>query len=366
MRGGLLALTLALSTTACAGSVEQRQPDARSQEVERLMNEAESAFEHGDAARARALMEQAAATGQPDALNGYAVYVARGIGGEPDPKRAEKLVEQAAAAGSIGAKLNLALNGIDSDDLADQRRAVALLGDLHANPPDDKGKDAVRMFAAGGLARAYLFGIAVDKDVARGVDLLEEADASAEAEPKVLYLLGRAFESGWGGRAPDSVKSYLYFMRAAQKDHAPSQWKVGMRLLNLSGVERDEREAYRWVRMSGEAGYLNGEISTAVMLALGQGVAENDAEARTWYERAAQQNSAHALRGLGFMLLTGEGGARDPARGLAYVQLAADAGDENAVNGLDWSRSQASADERKAAETIAAQWLSEHGKPRPD
>lgn len=366
MRAAFLVMAVALAATGCAGPGKQAASTTWDPEAARLFEAAEEAVDAGDYARGRALMERAAATGEPEALNGLASYTAQGIGGERDPKRARELFEQAVAAGSIGAKLNLGLELIDSHDPADQRRAVALLEDLYANPPADKGKDAVRMLAAGGLGKAYAFGIAVEEDTARGVDLLEESDASEEAMPDVLFLLGRTFDSGLGGREPDAVKSYRYFLRAAHKHDAPSQWKVGMALLNGSGVERNEREAYRWVRKSGEAGYRSGEISTAVMLAIGQGVEENDVEARAWYDRAARKNSAHALRGLGFMLITGEGGPREGARGLAYVRLAAESGEEKAVQGLAWAESQASDDERKAAGPIAAHWVEEHGKPEAD
>jgi uncharacterized protein len=366
VRAALLALMLALPVIGCVGHRQQAVSDAWDPEAARLFEEADAALGKQDFVRARALMERAAATGEPEAINGLALYVSQGVGADPDPVRGRALLEQAFAKGSVGARLNLGCALVDSNQPEEQERGVALLQELYADPPEGEGKAATRRMAAGGLAKAYLFGVAVDEDIARGVDLLEEADASADADPQILFLLGRVFESGWGGRAPDSMRSYLYFMRAAQKDHAPSQWKVGMALLNESGAKRDEREAYRWVRRSADGGYLNGQLSTAVMLALGQGVAEDDVESRAWYERAANRNSAHALRGLGSMLLTGEGGPRDPARGLAYVQLAADAGDENAVKGLEWSRAQVSDAERRAAEEIAAKWLREHGKPVPD
>ncbi len=369
MRLPLLALAalLVLPMSELPACGEPSAPDARTKEAGRLMDEAHKAIASGDAARGRTLMEQAAATGDPEALNAFALFIERGIGGDPDPERARPMFEKAAAEGSIGAKLNLGVALIDSDDPKEQKRAVALLEDLHANPPAGPApQDSTRMVSAGVLAKEFLFGRGVETDVERGVDLLEQADATEAAEPDVVFLLGRTFESGWGGREPDAAKSYRYFLRAAQKDHSAAQWKVGMALLNGSGVEKNEQEAYRWVRKSGEAGYTEGELSTAVMLAIGQGVAENDAEARTWYERAVRKNSAHALRGLGFMLLTGEGGSRDGARGFAYAKLAADAGEETAVKLLPKFEPQVSAIERATADQIAAQWLKEHGAPTPD
>jgi len=366
MRVARLALAVALAAIGCAGHGDPPASTDWDPEAARLFEAAERAVEAGDHAQGRALMEQAAATGEPDAINGLALYVGRGIGADPDPQRGRQLLEQAVGAGSVAAKVNLGNELLRSQDPKDQRRGVALLQAVYAHPPEGERGAGLRRLAAGALAPAYLFAIGVEEDIPRGVDLLEQADASREAPAEVLYLLGRTYDSGWGGRERDALKSHLYFVRAAQMDHAPSQWYVGMSMLNESGAEHDEREAYRWVRRSGEAGFLNGELSTAVMLALGQGVAEDDVEARKWYERAVNKNSAHALRGLGFMMLTGEGGPRDPVRGFAYLQLAAEGGDGEAVERAASFRSELSEDELEAADAIVKQWLAEHGRPSAD
>ena len=331
------------------------------------MDAAQAALDAGDPGRARALMEQAAATGHPEAMNGFATYVNLGVGAPPDPERASALLEEAAAAGSIAAKLNLGMQLIDSTEATEQRLAVAILEELYANPPRHAGRETVRGLAAGGLARAYLFGVAVEEDVPRGVALLELAEAADAADPGTLFLLGRCYESGWGGREPDATRSTGYFRRAAELDHPGSQWKLGMALLNGSGVRADAEEAYVWVRRAAEAGFTPAEISTAVMLALGQGVEGDPAESRRWYQRAAQKNSAHAMRGLGFMLLEGDGGPRDAARGYAYLRLAADVGEPVAVQLMaQLDERLLSDEERRASEEFVERWLADHGPPTLD
>ena len=90
--------------------------------------------------------------------------------------------------------------------------------------------------------------------------------------------LGRLQPDGRGA-LPDAIAGAL---GGQQRLQMTATLRLGMALLEGVGVEADPQEAYRGVRKAGEAGYANAEISTAVMLALGQGVEENDAEARSW------------------------------------------------------------------------------------
>jgi hypothetical protein len=113
------------------------------------------------------------------------------------------------------------------------------------------------------------------------------------------------------------------------------------------------------VKASGEAGYRNGQISAAVMLAVGQGVQEDDAQARAWYERAARAGSAHALSSLGMMLITGEGGPIDAVTGQAYLELAAAGGGAFSKRMLDERGIGPTAGQRVAIDRIKAGWRGE-------
>jgi len=363
----LAALSLAVMLgTAGAAPVQAAptdnvfRPDASGPsraEIERLLQEADARVRAGDAAGARRLAEQAAASGDPDALNVLAAYVATGVGAPADEARAVTLYERAVAAGSPWAMINLGSRLVREErTAAEQRRGIQLLTLAYGDP-------RVKYAAAAELGVAYMFGVGVAEDLPRGAALLEEAEAGGNTDAYLLYMLGRTYEEGWGGRTPDPVRAHGYHFRAAQQGNARSAWVVGMNLLNGTGVAKNEAEAYRWVRRSGEAGDLRGQISTAVMLALGQGTAENDVEARAWYRKAAEAGSAHGLRGLGIMIYTGEGGAADPAMGYAYLQLASAGGDENAGRILE--RIPAPSD-RAAVEGHKAAWIAAHGKPGSD
>lgn len=320
-------------------------------ETDRLMR---AAMREPDQARARQLMEEAAALGHPEAINGLGFFTLAGIGAEPDEARGVELLEEALETGSKGAGLNLGAWLVESEKPEDQQRGVELLTKAYADPK-------LRAQAARGLAIANLFGRGVEANLTRGVDLLEEAD---QRDPRIGFLLGRTYESGWGGRPQDPAKAYAYFLKAAELGNAGAAWKVGMALLEGNGVEADEQAAYRWVRKSAEAGDPRGEISLAVMLATGQGVREDDQQARVWYEKGVERGMAHALRSLGSMLLTGEGGPADPVRGLAYLQLASDAGEETAAKILQSLQTRGIP--QAEVDRIKSEWISAHGRPTLD
>jgi hypothetical protein len=323
-----------------------------------LMQQALAARAARDLPRARSLMEEAAATGDAEALNGLATFAEMGVGAPPDPELALELIERAAARGSVAAKLNLGLRLTNSEREADQRRAVELLIDVHNDPPDPAVGERTRAIAAGGLGVAFLLGRGAAQDVLRGVEYLEEADARGDADERTLFLLGRAYQRGWDVRAPDPARALAYFERAADMGHAQAAWQIGMAHLRGAGVPASDALALDWFVRAGEGGDPRGDTSAAVLLSQGRGTVEDDREARRLYARAAEQGNAHALRGLGEMLLRGEGGARDEVRGLAYVLLAERAGVRTGTSAAALPPASRSARER--AMRFAAEWQRTH------
>jgi TPR repeat protein len=354
LRTAVAAAALLAAHTPMAAAARERAPDA-------LVQEARAALAARDPLRARALMEEAAATGDPDALNNFATFVEMGVGGPPDGVLAHRLLEDAAERGSIAAKLNLGLRLTNSEQEADQRRAVELLIDVHNDPPDPAVIEKTRAIAAGGLGVAFLLGRGALQDVARGVDYLEEADAHADGDERTLFLLGRAYQRGWDVREPDPERALRYFQRAADLGHAESSWQVGMAHLRGAGVPASDALALDWFVRAAESGDPRGDVSAAYLLSRGRGTVEDDAEARRLYARAAEQGNPHALRGLGEMLLRGEGGARDEVQGLAYVMLAESAGVVESSGGEPLPAP--SARTREKAERLAAEWRREHEAP---
>lgn len=359
-------IAAAVLAAVCAGGAQAAPAEpaaarpASQADAGDLIEKANARLNAQDPAGARQLMEQAAATGDPEAINGLAVFVSMGVGGDPDEGRAEALMERALASGSVVARSNLGARLIGYDrTAAENARGFGLLSEAYAD-------DRTKRMATGSLGKAYLFGWGVEQDMKRGVDLLEEADRAYEGgadDSGVLYLLGRAYDVGWGGRSKDSRKAYAYFLRSAEMKHPRAAWIVGMMLLDGRGAAKNEVEAYRWVRKAAEAGELDGQISTAVMLATAQGVEEDDPQARVWYQRAAERGSAHALRSLGSMYFSGEGGVKNQAIGIAYIELAMEAGDHEARKFMSSIGFRPTPAHRAELDRLKAEWVAEHGKP---
>lgn len=270
-----------------------------------------------------------------------------------DPERSERLWAQALQGGSQNARLNIGMRRLTNDDPADDAEAVAWLEGLD---------EMYQSVAAYPLGRAYLFGAGVQRDLEKGTRLIQTAVRADPGNVDAQFLLGRAYQNGWGVPIDlDAARTHLTL--AADSGDPRAQWNLGMLLIS-GGASSDIATAYRYVRQAAEQNFESGMISLAVMLAMGQGVAPNAAEARLWYARAAEGGSAHALRGLGMMMLIGQGGASDPVKGAAYVELAAEGGDANAATLLRQFAQPLSELPRAEIDAAKAKWLRDHGASR--
>lgn len=301
-------------------------------------------------------LEVLVARNEIEAMNAVAAVINNPPDGvEADPERALRLWKLAVEGGSSAARLNLGTQLLLNDDASDDAQALALLNAI-------EGED-LRLHSAYPMARAYLFGQGVERDLERGSRLMITAVELTPTNIDAQFLLGRAYQNGWG-IAADPTAAFRHMKAAADGGDPRAQWNVGMMLLNGDGVAQNPVVARQYVRQSAEGGHIDGMISMAVMLALGQGGAVDGAGSRRWYARAADAGSAHALRGLGMMLLIGEGGPADPVTGAAYLDLAAKAGDEFAPQLQQRLAAQIATLDPAAVEAAKGRWLREHPAPR--
>ena len=326
-----------------------------------LIDQANKALAAHHPVLARRLMEQGAATGAPEALNGLALYADQGVGAPPDAAKARALFERAAAAGSQAARLNLGVRLMVSSDPADQGRAAAYLQGAARNPAFEPSTryalGRMKLFGLGGIAR----------DEAGGVDLLERSLSVDPNNDDAIYLVARAYESGWGGKLRDPARALGLFRRSATLNDPRAALYLGLMLLTGEGAARDPIEASGWLRKAAAAGSADAMAQLATLLAAGDvGVMPDPPRARAWYEKAAELGSASALKGLGMMWRQGAGGPADPDRGQAYLELAADAGDYDARHVLQQLGLGPTNGDRVGIELIKAEWLNAHAKPRPD
>jgi uncharacterized protein len=344
-----LAIVIALVQTHVAAAAPTTDADWRA---------VNAALDRKDPAEARRLAEALAATGDPEALNGLAVFVNQGIGGPPDPVRGRALLEKAAAAGSVGAKLNLA--GILSQgDRGGYPRAIQLLQDVVADPR--AGRLAYYPFG-----RMLVLGGDGKQDLITGVDYLKRAVAADPGNADAQFLVARAYQNGWGGTERSPEKAFEHFLAASKLGDERALRYVGMARLEGTGTTKDPVAALADLKLAADRGNVWAMLDVGVMLALGEGVAADPAQARSWYEKAARRGSAHGLRSLGAMLLQGDGGPADRVRGRAYLELAMEAGEPNAQAVAQELFRDPSPSERAAIDEAKTDWLKAAPKPTVD
>ncbi len=352
--------TAELTTLAEGGNIEAQSELGLRLQLEWLNNGGDPQDESGLILleQARYWLERAAEADDAMALNSLGTMYNQGMGVEYDPVRAESLFRRAIAAGDLAAVVNLASIQIYDDDPSNNQEAVDSLEALLAT-----GNAAqLELVASGFLGLAYTFaGGDVVQDYERGLELLEYADSTGEANPGVLFMLGRYHETGAGGADGGEAVSLEYFERAGRNGNGFAAWKAGMQHLNGWGTEVNQPEAFRWVRMAAELGDDQGMISTAVMYALGQGTDIDYGQSRYWYEQAASLGNVHAMRAIGMMDVIGQGGPVDLPRGVALLEMAASHGDRNAIMLLEQFDQPETPEFRESVRAAGEAWMSRHG-----
>ena len=107
---------------------------------------------------------------------------------------------------------------------------------------------------------------------------------------------------------------------------ARAQERLGYMYANARGVEKNDAEAVKWLRLSADKGYRVGLYNYGYMHYWGRGVPEDKGRAAALYLKAAEQNDALALHALAYMYAAGEGVEIDDEKALHYTRRAAQMG----------------------------------------
>jgi hypothetical protein len=128
-------------------------------------------------------------------------------------------------------------------------------------------------------------------DEAKGMDAakLDQLRKSAEGgDARSQFLVGLAYEYGYGGIAKDRAEALRWHTKAAEQGVAlPEAW-VGDFYYEALGVPVDFREAARWYRRSGEHGYGYAAGKMGDIYLFGEGATSDTSEAARWYARAVE------------------------------------------------------------------------------
>ncbi len=309
MPSRLAALVAVLLLAGCSSNLAYwgRTP----QHVRDQLSAADRLMARDEVGEARALFDQAAGTGHPEAL----IRAGRAWLKEPgaDPERARRLFETAWTRNSARRdQAGVWLARTIADDEPDQAmailetivargepRAAADLAELLAErqPDDPRIEDLLRRAAAEGdlgalltLARDYGDAAAA----ARAVVVLQASHAQGDAY--AANHLAKLYAAD--GPLPDPALEVAWLKRAAERGHASAMLNYGRALVAGDVVTRDPERGIAWIRRAAEADNHWAQLELGRRLARGDGIERDPEAARSWLEKAAAQDNPRAEEAL--------------------------------------------------------------------
>ena len=174
------------------------------------------------------------------------------------------------------------------------------------------------------LAFFYFDGKIVEKDVSKGLELLQEAvNAGSEIAKEELgsvYFFGKF----------DIPKNHWEALRLFEelKENNSSIVFYCLAQLYKEGqvVEADHVKAYRYFKRAYELGDIDSAFYLGYMTANGQGVRKDYYEAAKWYKIGADKKDASAINNLGVLYVKGLGVRKDVKKGKELYGIACDLG----------------------------------------
>lgn len=193
-----------------------------------------------------------------------------------------------------------------------------------------EGKGDRRATAA--LGAMYLHGMAIERNVARGLELLREA--AGQGDSRGQSVLGFAYQHGIGVPV-DFAKALELYRQAAAQNYAGAYNNLGSMYWDGEGTPKDRIKALEFVRKAGELGDANAWHKLGMYYDYGSaGLKRDPVESVRWYRKAAEYGIPGAQNALGIFYLNGDGVDRDMAQAVRWFEKAAESGHLPALNNL--------------------------------
>ena len=183
------------------------------------------------------------------------------------------------------------------------------------------------------LAKCYLEGLGVEKDVEKAFGLFQKAAEAGHAES--LTELGKCCLEGIGTtKDPKAAVNYLRI--ASDARYGEAMFLLGLCLEKGEGIERDPDRAWELIRMAAEEEELpDAQFYLAERFFNGNGVPRAPYHAVTLYREAAKRDFPPAQTMLGVCYEKGEGVEKDLETAIKWYRRAADRNDSDALAALD-------------------------------
>jgi len=186
--------------------------------------------------------------------------------------------------------------------------------------------------------------------------LAEQGDARAQQALAWIYYEGQ-------GRQRDYEKAVYWYRKAADQGNVTAQINLAQMYAYGKGVAQDFAKAAQWWEKLAEQGDSKAQSALAGLYYQGAGVKQDIAKALALWSEAAKQGIIEAQRNLGLLYGKGQGVVQDDVQAYAWLNAAAVQDDSTAAKSRDYALSQLSVEQRKAAETLAKEYLEKYVEP---
>ena len=190
----------------------------------------------------------------------------------------------------------------------------------------ERGKDAGQPDSMIRAANYYLEGKGTEKDVSRGISILEKAAEGGNAQAHFI-LAARILQS----EKPDVLAGYKHLLAASNGGLAAAQNELGLIYVSGSLGAEDVSAAASWFTRAAQAGYAAAQNNLAALHERGTGVEQSYEKAAQLYALAAQQGHAAATLALARFHAAGAATEIDRPRAWALAKIAEDRGETNAA-----------------------------------
>jgi TPR repeat protein len=148
--------------------------------------------------------------------------------------------------------------------------------------------------------------------------------------PGLQFMLGDSYDIGTGVERDDR-KAFFWIRKAAEQGYADAQDALGCMYTNrLSGLDYgvplDDVQGAYWFRRAAEQGHAGSQVMIGNFYAEGNGVEQDYAQAAYWYCKAAEQGEQSAQADLGKLYEDGQGVPQDYVQAAVWYRKAAEQG----------------------------------------
>ncbi|MCX7178737.1 MAG: hypothetical protein NTX56_08190 [Proteobacteria bacterium] len=178
------------------------------------------------------------------------------------------------------------------------------------------------------LSVAYLYGIGVDKNEVKGIELVRSA---ANTQVVLAQLgLGVAYLNGLYGLAMDREQGLKWIKAAADQNSTDAQIILGRALRDGKLTPQDGKAALVWFLRAANAGDPEGMFYVALMYQDGKLIDRNFTEAFTWARKGAELGHGYCQLIYGTLYANGSGVERNDELALRWITKSAERGNKEA------------------------------------